>query len=389
MEPQQARPVPSGERVFRLLVDTVEDYAMCGMDTEGHILSWNVGAARIYGYTAAEVIGQSIAIIFTEDDRRAGAPERELRNAAIQGRSEVERWYVRKDDSRLWALGLVIPLREADGTLIGFGKIIRDRTDRKELQDALRHHARELECANHDKTVFLATLAHELRNPINVLAQAAELLKRPSSVEPLRLSQMISRQVEHAKRLVDDLLDIARIGHNKLELQPAPLDLRNVITRAAEMAQPVAKERGVSLDLIVPETSVKIAGDGTRLVQVFSNLLNNAVKFSEAESSVTLALTCEAGEAVTRVTDRGSGIPQDQLASIFDLFSQAHVQGTTSAAGLGIGLALTRDLVLLHGGTIQACSEGVGMGSEFIVRLPLVGDAASMSAAIGSIASNL
>lgn len=379
MEPQQARPVPSDERVFRLLIDTVEDYAMCGMDTEGQILSWNVGAARIYGYAAAEAIGQSIAIIFTEADRTAGAPERELRNAAVQGRSEVERWYVRKDDSRLWALGLVIPVREADGTLIGFGKIIRDRTDRKELQDALRNHARQLERANQDKTVFLATLAHELRNPINVLAQAAELLKRPSSVEPLQLSQMISRQVEHTKRLVDGLLDIARMGHNKLELQRTPLDLRNVISRAVEMAQPEATGRGVSLHVIVPQTSVKIAGDGTRLVQVFSNLLNNAVKFSEAESSVTLALTCEAAEAVARVTDRGSGIPPDQLSSIFDLFSQAHVHGTTSEAGLGIGLALTRDLVLLHGGTIQARSEGVGAGSEFIVRLPLVGDAQSIA----------
>ncbi|MGH8335936.1 MAG: sensor histidine kinase, partial [Gammaproteobacteria bacterium] len=182
---------------------------------------------------------------------------------------------------------------------------------------------------------------------------------------------MISRQVEHTRRLVDDLMDIARIGHNKLELQCTPLDLRDVIRRAAEMAQPEARDRGVPLHVILPETSVGVAGDGTRLVQVFSNLLNNAVKFSEAESSVTLNLTFEAGEAVTRIADRGSGIAPDQLASIFDLFSQAHAHGTTTEAGLGIGLALTRDLVLLHGGTIEARSEGLGSGSEFTVRLPL------------------
>jgi PAS domain S-box-containing protein len=369
LEPHKAQLARQGERVFRLLVDTVEDYAMCAMDIDGRIVSWNVGAERTYGYRESEVIGDSIAIIFTEDDRRAGVPARELARAVAQGRSEDERWHVRKDGSQLWAMGLVIPVRETDGTLAGFGKIMRDRTDLKELQEALHNHAVELERANEEKSTFLATLAHELRNPLNVLTQVAEILRRGAAMDREQLARMVDRQVGHTKRLVDDLTDILRLGHKKLILQRVPLDLRDPIGAAAEMVQPLARSCSVALEVSVPEAPVRVAGEGTRLVQIFANLLGNAVKFSEAGSRVSLSLMPEGLEAVTRVVDRGVGIPPDRLSSIFDLFSQAH---PTSEAGLGIGLALTRDLVLLQGGTIQARSEGLGKGSEFIVRLPLL-----------------
>ncbi|HET9109046.1 MAG TPA: PAS domain-containing sensor histidine kinase [Steroidobacteraceae bacterium] len=370
MEPDKVQLARFGEGVFRLLVETVEDYAMCAMDTEGRIVSWNVGAARIYGYGEGEVIGEPIAIIFTEDDRRAGVPARELREAAEQGRSEDERWHVRKDGSRLWATGLVIPVREPGGNVIGFGKIMRDRTDLKELQDALHNHAIELERANEEKETFLTTLAHELRNPLNVLTQVAEILRRRNAFDRQQLARMVDRQVQHTRRLVDDITDIVRFGRNKLSLQRAPVDLRDAIKAASEMAQPLAKRRGVALVVSVPEAALRVSGEGTRLVQIFVNLLNNAVKFSAAGSQVSLSLASEGDEAVTRVVDRGAGIPPERLPSIFNLFAQAH---PSSEAGLGIGLALTRDLVLLHGGTIQARSEGPGTGSEFIVRLPLLG----------------
>lgn len=342
---------------------------MCAMDTEGRIVSWNVGAARIYGYGEEEVIGEPIAIIYTEDDRRAGIPARELRKAVEQGRSEDERWHVRKDGSRLWAMGLVIPVREPDGNLIGFGKIMRDRTDLKELQDALHHHTIELERGNEEKETFLTTLAHELRNPLNVLTQVAQILRRRDAFDRQQLGRMVDRQVRHTKRLVDDISDIVRFGRNKLSLRRVPLDLRDSLAAAAEMTQPQARSRGVALEVSVPEAAVQVSGEGTRLVQIFANLLNNAVKFSAAGSQVSLSLVSEGNEAVTRIVDRGAGIPPDRLTSIFNLFSQAH---PGSEAGLGIGLALTRDLVLLHGGTIQARSEGPGTGSEFIVRLPLL-----------------
>lgn len=378
MEPHQAQLARFGERVFRLLVETMEDYAMCAMDKEGLIVSWNVGAARTYGYDETEIIGASIATIFTDEDRRVGVPARELQKAAEQGRSEDERWHVRKDGSRLWAMGLVIPVREPDGTLIGFGKIMRDRTDLKELQEALHNHTIELERANEEKSTFLATLAHELRNPLNVLTQVTEILRRGSAMDPQQLARMVDRQVQHTKRLVDDLTDIVRFGHNKLILQREPLDLRDVIKAAVEMAEPQAKSRGVTLEVSVSGAAVQVAGEGTRLSQIFVNLLGNAVKFSEPNSQVSLSLASEGFEAVTRIVDRGAGIPQDRLSSIFDLFSQAH---PSSEAGLGIGLAFTRDLVLLHGGTIQARSEGLGTGSEFIVRLPLLGEGQSVGPA--------
>ncbi len=344
---------------------------MFALDPDGRIIYWNAGAARTLGYGEEEVLGHSMALIFTEEDRNAGIVEHELKVAASQGRSEDERWHVRKDGARFWATGIVIPVRDSGGTLVGFGKILRDHTDQKELQETLRNRASELARSDEDKNLFLATLAHELRTPLGVLMNSAELLKK-AAVNPARIAEMIERQVRHTRSLVDDLMDIVRVGRNKLQLHRSPLDLRDVIIQAADMVQPLANSRGVEFKVAQADCELRISGDFNRVLQVFVNLLNNAIKFTEAGGQVNVAATCEGSEAVARIVDTGVGIPPDQLSSIFELFSQAHTALPGSQLGVGIGLALTRDLVALHNGTIQARSQGLGTGSEFIVRLPLL-----------------
>jgi PAS domain S-box-containing protein len=364
-----------GENVFRLLVENVEDFAMCAMNVRGEILHWNAGAVRTFGYEEAEVLGKALSFVFTEEDIAAGIPQQELRVAAAQGRSEDERWHVRKDGSRFWAMGVLVPVRDGKGTLVGFGKIMRDRTDLKELQEMLRSRTAELAQANEDKNVFLGTLAHELRTPLGVLANAVELLRRDVAVDRMRVASMLDRQVQHCKRLVDDLIDIVRVGRNKLQLNSAELDLRDALSQAAEIVRPTFEQQSKKLLWDTPSVPLMVKGDADRLAQIFLNLLGNACKYTNGGGQVVLSATAEGNEAVIRVVDDGVGIPPEQVRAIFELFSQAHPWLQRSQLGVGIGLALTRDLVLLHEGTIQARSPGLGQGSEFIVRLPLIAGA--------------
>lgn len=347
---------------------------MCAMDLEGRIIYWNAGAVHSFGYSEAEAIGHDLAFLFTPEDVQAGLPKLELRVAAERGRSEDERWHVRKDGSRFWALGLVVPVRDRDGVVVGFGKILRDRTDLKELHDTLRNRASALARADEDKNIFLATLAHELRNPLAALLNGATLLRKagPSRERIEQVTALMERQALHAKRLIDDLLDIVRIGRSKLQLQRVPIDLRDVLQQALDTATRGSKHGEHDFRCDLPKTALTISGEPHRLLQIFVNLLNNAVKFTQSGGRITLSASAEGPEAVVRVVDTGVGIPPDKLASIFDLFSQAHAALPGSQAGLGIGLALSRDLVALHEGTLQVRSEGSGAGSEFIVRLPLI-----------------
>jgi signal transduction histidine kinase len=300
-------------------------------------------------------------------------PEQELHVAAQNGRAEDERWHVRKGGAKFWSLGVVCPVIDPDGTLLGYGKIFRDRTDIKEIQDTLRNRAAELARTDEAKNTFLATLAHELRSPLSVLTNGVVLLRSKEAARHLpALADMIDRQVRHTRRIVDDLMDISRIGRNKLQLQLRPIDVCDVMRQACETVQPQMTEKNHKLVIDGRPSPLTITGDYDRLIQVFVNLLTNAARYTPEGGLITVVATAEAEEAVIRVTDNGIGISPDQLTAIFELFTQASATSEGAQYGLGIGLALARDLVVLHGGTIQARSPGIGKGSEFIVRLPLL-----------------
>ena len=343
------------------------------MDPLGNIVHWNAGAERIMGFAASDVLGRELNNIFTEEDCNAGIPRLELETAERMGRAADERWHVRKDGSRFWGLGTVTAIRGPDGALLGYGKIVADRTDLKTLQDTLQSRNDDLARADELKNRFLATLAHELRNPQAVLANSAGVLRRhgASDGKLQAIADMIERQVRQTQRLIEDLSDLVRSSRGRIELRMQPLDLREMARLAADAVQSAVTERSHELVTVLPDVPVPIEGDADRIQQVMINLLRNAARYTPPGGRISLSAAAEGQEGVVRIHDTGVGIPPGQLAEIFELFTQVHPDNVESRAGMGIGLALARELVELHGGTIQARSDGVGKGSEFIVRLPL------------------
>ena len=228
--------------------------------------------------------------------------------------------------------------------------------------------------ADHHKDQFLAMLAHELRNPLAATQNALRAARAIGLVSPQidRLHDIMQRQLGAAARLVDDLLDISRIAHGKMPLVRQPVALTAIIESAVEMVSPLVQERGHRLTVDCQDQSLRVAGDPLRLAQVFGNVLGNAAKYTERGGRIILTMRQEGAEVVVRVRDTGIGIPADRLSLIFDLFAQANPENGPAQGGLGIGLALARQLLQVHGGRISAHSEGNGCGSEFVIHLPLL-----------------
>jgi PAS domain S-box-containing protein len=352
------------EERFRLLVEGVTDYAIFMLDPDGRVMSWNAGAQRIKGYTADEIIGQSFSRFYTKEDREAGKPLRTLQTARAKGNSHDRSWRVRKDGSRFMGDVSVTALYDHTGKLYGFAKITRDLTQEQRIE-ALETEGRHL-------NEFLAMLAHELRNPLAPIRSAIDLMRiRGLDAAKLEWSRgVIDRQTTHLSRLVDDLLDVSRITRGKVTLHKEPLDLAALIERSVEASRPLLEARRHDLKLTLPQQPVRLEADPIRLVQVVSNLLNNAAKYTPEGGTVAVAASVEGDCAVIRVSDNGIGIPADLLDKVFDIFQQGDRELDRPEGGLGIGLTLVDRIVTLHDGSVEARSEGPGRGSEFIVRLP-------------------
>jgi signal transduction histidine kinase len=251
-------------------------------------------------------------------------------------------------------------------------KEVRERTEELARANAT------LREADHRKDEFLATLAHELRSPLAPIRNALEIM-RLSKNNPKAVDQawhMMDRQVRQQVRLIDDLMDVSRITRGKLQLQLEDIEVAAVVEAAVEMSRPVIEKAKLSVTISLPEKPAFLHGDRTRLAQVFTNLLNNAAKYTQPGGWVSLTAACEGSYAVVRVRDNGAGISPEMVPLIFELFTQVDRTLNRSQGGLGIGLALVRRLVEMHGGTTEAHSEGLGQGAEFVVRLPLKGKAA-------------
>jgi len=353
------------ESRYTSLVQNIKDHSIFMMDLDGNITTWNAEAERIIGYAEAEILGRNFSAIFTPEDLRAGMPGQELQQAREAGRAEDERWHVRKDGRRFWALGIVTPMHDAGGNLTGFSKILRDMTDRKRAEEALQE-------ADRHKDVFLATLAHELRNPMVPLRNGLQLLRLTTEPEAREQARaMMERQLGQMVRLVDDLLDISRISRNKLELRKARIELWAVVQSAVETARPQIEASGHTLTVTLPPSPVYLHADLTRLAQVFWNLLNNSAKYTEPGGRITLTASVQGAEAVVTVEDTGIGIPAEALPHLFEMFSQVDRNLDRAQGGLGIGLALVKGLTEAHGGTVEVFSAGAGKGSSFVVRLPV------------------
>ena len=273
----------------------------------------------------------------------------------------------RPDGQRLTTLAYASPIRDESGRLLGAVNVLVDISDRKRSEEALNE-------AHRSKEEFLATLAHELRNPLAPIRNALEIMKLASGNGPVieQARSMIERQLEQMVRLVDDLLDVSRITRNKLELRKEPVSLAAAVQGAVEASQPLVAAMGHELTVSLPPQPVALEADPVRLTQVFLNLLNNAAKYTPRGGRISLTAERQGGEIVVAVRDSGIGIPAEMLPRIFEPFTQVDHSLERSSGGLGIGLTLARRLVELHGGTIEARSEGTGRGSELVVRLPVV-----------------
>jgi PAS domain S-box-containing protein len=356
------------------IVESSDD-AIVGKTLEGIVTSWNRGAERLFGYRAEEMVGQPISRIIPPE-RREDYPM--IFDSVRRGRRidhyETER--VRKDGRRIYVSLTVSPIHDASGRLVGVSKIARDVTERRRLDTqrerligmAQRAHA-ELEAASRAKDEFLATLGHELRNPIAALRNAIESAQFDAALRG-RAMEIASRQARQLARLVDDLLDMARITQGRVRLNREVVGLNDLVRHAVEATRHQMEQRGHKLSVVPASESVRVECDALRLEQVLVNLLGNAAKFTPPGGSIQVECEGGSGEAVIRVRDDGAGIRPELLTRIFEPFVQARGTGSAGREGLGVGLAIARSFVALHGGTIDAHSEGPGRGAAFVVRLP-------------------
>ncbi len=368
----------SVRRHLASIVNTTDD-AIISKSLDGVILSWNDAATRLFGYSADQAIGRHISFLIPperegEEDRilaKLRAGERILHFDTVRQRS----------DGRLVHVSVTIsPVRDQTGRVVGASKIARDITDRKRAEQQIYDLLTQLKDADRAKDEFLATLAHELRGPLAPLAFVAEILKNEGDPEALaRARETLERQLGLLVRLVDDLLDVSRITTHKLELRTETSLLQNAIRQAVELCRPLAEAARHDLVVDLPAEPIYLEADPARLVQVFGNLLNNACRYTEEAGTIRLSVTREGGFAVVRVSDDGIGIEAEELPFVFDIFSQARRANGTARGGLGLGLAIVRRLVEMHGGTIAVTSPGRGRGSTFSVRLPVVVEAATPS----------
>ncbi|MBC5765679.1 PAS domain-containing sensor histidine kinase [Ramlibacter sp. GTP1] len=351
------------EERFRLLVDSVRDYAIFMLDPQGIVRSWNVGAEAINGYKAGEIIGKHLSVFYTAEDIAARKPEIELEVAATQGRATDEGWRKRKDGTLYWSNVAVTAIRNRDGELIGFAKVTRDMSELRRLQ--------ELELSSQRMNEFLAMLAHELRNPLAPIRNAVTIMQLETLNNPVlrNCRDVIDRQLTHVTRLVDDLLDIGRLTSGKITLRKELVPYADIVQRAVETARPVAEARRHTMTISLPPYPVHVNCDPTRISQVIQNLLVNAAKFTPEGGRIELSVVQESGFVVTSVKDTGRGLEPHEISHIFQLFAQGE-QVNPNESGLGIGLTLARSLVEMHGGTLDATSAGLGQGSTFTFRLP-------------------
>ena len=352
------------EERFRLLVNSVKEYAIFMLDADGCVASWNLGAERIIGYTAAEIIGRSVACLYPAEAAERGSPERDLATVVAHGGMEINGRRVRKDGTRFWANVVICSVHDLDGKLRGFAQVTRDLTERKQFK--------ELEESQQRTHEFLAMLSHELRNPLAPLKTSVDIMRLREMSDPvlIRARDVIDRQVQHLTHIIDELLDVSRITSGRIRLTSEALDLQGVVLRAVETARPLFDSKSHTLEIEAPTSHVWVRGDLTRLTQVFVNLLNNAAKYTPDRGRIEVAIRSTDKSAAVHIRDNGIGIAAELLPRMFDLFTQGDRPLDRTDGGLGVGLALVHRLVSLHGGVVKAFSEGIGRGSELVVTLP-------------------
>jgi PAS domain S-box-containing protein len=364
---------------FHILVDNVEEYAIYMLDPTGTVVTWNAGAQKIKQYTAGEIIGKNFACFYTAEDVAAERPQRNLREAARRGHIRDQGPRVRKDGSIFQAEVVLTALRDGAGNIRGYSKVTRDITDQIRVRE-FEAEKIAAQRANKAKDDFLAALSHELRTPLTPALAAATYLTNNASKLPSEFEEdlkIIKRNVQLQARLIDDLLDLTRITRGKLQLHLTPVDANALVREAIEIAGSAIAAKKLKISLELNAEKKHIMGDSIRLQQVFWNLINNAVKFTPEGGQIAIrTYNDDRDHFHFEITDNGIGIERERLALLFTPFEQADPSITRQFGGLGLGLAISKHLIDLHSGRIEAESRGRSFGATFRVTLDALAEGA-------------
>ena len=367
--------VIEGGGLHRLLVESVSEYAIFALDATGHVLSWNVGARRIKGYEAEEIIGRHFSTFYLQPDLDAGKPAWELETATRDGRFEEEGWRLRKDGSCFWANVVITSLWDEHQALVGFAKVTRDLTERRAAAERAMADARrvaEAEGANRAKSEFLAMMSHELRTPLNAIGGYVELMRLgiagPVTPQQCDYLARVKNSQEHLLAIINDLLNYSRIeaGHATYDLRHVPLD--ETLGAVTAMIDPQTASKGLELVVGDAPAGVLVHADRIKMEQILVNLLTNAVKFTPAGGQVRVECRVTDETVEVLVHDTGVGIPHDKQATIFEPFVQLGRTVLAPGEGAGLGLAISRELAQAMGGNVTVASEP-GRGSTFVMSL--------------------
>ena len=389
----EAEQMRRSEEMFRLLVESVQDYAIFMLDPGGYIISWNAGAQRLKQYRTDEILGKHFSIFYPKEDLENGKPQRELETAVKEGRTEDEGWRVRKDGTQFWANVVITAVLDGSGELRGFAKVTRDMTQSKEAEETRRALLEQREArlvaedekrraessyrasqeANRSKDEFLMTLSHELRTPMTAIIGWARMLPMLGPDDPTfgEAVAAIGRSAKLQAELIDDVLDVSRIVSGKLRLKLENVDLLPVLHSALDAVRPSAEAKKIALETSLAADLGSSMVDSTRLQQIVWNLLTNAIKFTPKSGRVQLMAKRTASQIQITVVDTGEGISAQFLPHVFEPFRQAEVAATRVHGGLGLGLSIVRYLAEAHGGVVAAESAGRGQGARFTVMLPI------------------
>jgi PAS domain S-box-containing protein len=358
------------EERFRLVVERVRDYGIFVLDPSGVVASWNLGAERIKGWSAGEILGQHFSNFYPPETRDF-LPHEMLARARAQGSAEDEGWRMRKDGTRFWANVVITALRDADGDLRGFAKVTRDMTERRATEDALHLAREEAIAANLAKTEFLSRTSHELRTPLNAILGFGQLLEidadQFSDAHRAAIEQ-IAKAGRHLLSLITDLLDISSIEAGGAELRIEKIELRDLLSEVHELAAPIIAGAKLEFRLNQPADNVFAYADRRRVIQVILNLVANAAKYAGSGSFVSLACTSYSGNVCISVVDDGPGIKPADISRLFTAFDRLGQQDRTKVEGTGLGLALSKSLVESMGGEIGY--DPLPRGARFWFSLP-------------------
>lgn len=366
------RYIPTAE-FYSQIIDSLQDYSIFTLDEEFNINSWNSGSTKIFGYETDEVIGEPFDIIFTEEDRKIGIPKREIETALKEGRATDNRWHIAKDQSLFYANGLVFPLIGSDGEMLGYVKILRNLTDKKQSEDAIKKYVRELEELNTHKESVLAILSHDLRSPLSAIIGIVDYLKEDfqnmKHDDVQKMLHMLYQASTDELTMLDYLVEWARIKYASDVFSPTKIKLTEYIDKVFETLNKTASINTINLHHEIEEDT-SVFADGKMLISIIQNIVSNAIKHTEKGGTITVSAKTKEDKIIVQVKDTGVGMSKEIMKSLFTPQIKALSETRKKDKGAGIGLLLVKGFLEKNGGEIWVESIE-GEGSSFYFTLPL------------------